>query len=63
MREKKIVMDEAVLSISQAGGCKLVKMFITHESHGIFGLKIGILIYFNISQLLVCNQTANYSHP
>ena len=61
--QKLFAIDEALLSISQAGGGKLVNMFITLESHGIFGLKIGILIYFNISKLLVCNQTANYSQP
>ena len=38
-------MDEALLSISQAGRSQLEEMLITLEPHGIFGSKIASLLY------------------
>ena len=37
-------MDKALLSISQAGPGQLVKVLITLEYHGIFGLKFAYFI-------------------
>ena len=46
-------MDVALLSISPASHCQLVKMLITLEQHGIFGSNC-IRVYLNTVQPLVC---------
>ena len=37
-----------------AGQCRLVKMLITFEQHGVFNIKFCILIHYNIIERHVC---------
>ena len=48
----RVLMEEALLSISATSHGQLVKVLITLEPHGIFGSNC-ILIYFNIVHPLV----------
>ena len=61
MRNSLLLMGEALLTISRAGGGQLVKMLITLEPHGIFWITFCILIHINIVQPLVCKLVTRFA--
>ena len=50
------MMDKALLSISPAGRCQLVKMLITLEQHGTFGSHFELLFILTLSSHWYANS-------